>query len=111
VEFRPVKREVLNKLRSYAQDLEIVDFFERMSVLPSLRTYDKALAWKKSPHINFQQEILSECGVKPHVQALIEILPNNPQKAWIATYQQLTGRSRRDFFNQLPKAKELLGWT
>jgi hypothetical protein len=108
IEFRPVKSEIIQKLKTYAQEADIVAALEQMPVLPSLRTYDKARAWKRSPYLDWRQEILAECGVEPHIAILADILQKYPSELHVSLYQQQTGRSRRDYFNQVPKSRQLL---
>jgi hypothetical protein len=79
-----------------------------MPVVPSLRTYEKAKAWKKSRHLDLKQELFAECGVCEHVQILIEIITTEPKERHLELYMHRTGCSRRDYFNQLPLARQLV---
>jgi hypothetical protein len=108
IEFDPSKQEIITKLRSYAEDQEIVDFLEKMPILPSLRTYETAKRWKLSTRIDWQEELMAECGVDDHVQALIEIIRSEPPEKQCERYIANTGRSRRDYYNHLPLAKDLV---
>jgi hypothetical protein len=101
VEFAPPKKEIIAKLKTYATDLEIVELLETMPVLPSLRTYEKALDWKKSSRLDMREELLAECGVQPEVQTLLEIYRTVPEKERCQAYMNRTGRSQRDFYNKL----------
>lgn len=108
VEFAPPKDEILRKLRTYAEDEEILQFLEQPRVQPSLRSYEKAKMWKASPHLHWKQELMDECGIEEHIQIQAEIIRNEPSaKQCYALYKQRTGRSRRDYYNHLPLAKEL----
>jgi hypothetical protein len=108
IEFDPPKPEVIAKLKTYADDPEIVALLEAMPVVPSLRTYEKAKAWKKSRHLDLKQELFAECGVGEHVQILTDIITNEPRERQLELYIHRTGRCRRDYFNQLPLARQLV---
>ena len=108
IEFDPPKAEIIRKLRTYAEDEEIVCLLEEMPVLPSLRTYEKALAWKKSPYLDLKEELLAECGVPQEVQILTEIIHNEPdKKRWCQLYMERTNRQQRDYYNKLSLAMQL----
>ena len=108
IEFDPPKKEIIAKLKTYATDSEIVELMETLPVLPSLRTYEKALAWKKSPHLDMREELLSECGVQPEVQTLLHIYRTVPERERCQAYMERTGRSQRDYYNKLPFVMELV---
>jgi len=107
VEFCPSKAEIIRKLRSYADDQEIVDFLEVMPIRPTLRTYELARDLKKSPRGNWRQEVMDECGVEKHIQNLVHIIQTEAPEKWLECYHDQTKRSRRDYYNCLPLAKEL----
>jgi len=108
VEFDPPKSEVIRKLRTYADD-EIVEFLSVMPVIPSLRTYELAKRWKDSRRLDWRQELMDECGVPDHVQALVAIIRTASPDERCSLYMSQTSRSKRDYYNQLPIAMQLLG--
>lgn len=107
VEFCPSKKEIISKMRTYAEDQEIVDFLEQMPGCVSLRTYELARDLKLAPRGDWRQEVMDECGVEPHIQTLIQILQTESPENWLKVYIAYTGRSRRDYYNHLPLAREL----
>lgn len=108
IEFDPPKKEIIAKLKTYATDSEIVELMETLPVLPSLRTYEKALAWKKSPHLDMGEELLAECGVPPEIQRLSEIIKTEPATNHCTVYMAETGRSQRDYYNKRKLAQQLV---
>jgi hypothetical protein len=111
IEFEPTKQEILAQLRTFGEDEEIIEFLEKMPIIPSLRIYETARRWKQSTRINWQQELMDECAVADHIQTLITIVRNEPAGKQCEVYRAKTGRSRRDFYNHLPLAKELAACT
>lgn len=110
IEFDPPKDEILRKLRTYAEDEEILRFLEQPMVQPSLRSYEKAKMWKASSHLDWKQELMGEFGIEEHIQIQAEIIRNERSaRQCYALYKQRTGRSRRDYYNHLPLARELAG--
>lgn len=111
IEFDPPKAEVIKKLKSYATNQHIVDMMERLDVIPSLRTYEKALGWEASPHLDLTDQLLNECGIPAHIRTLVKILADNPkmqQKPLAKLYNDATGRTERQFYRDKKTAGQFL---
>ena len=52
---------------------------------------------------------MDECGVPDHVQALVAIIRTASPDERCSLYMSQTSRSKRDYYNQLPIAMQLLG--
>jgi len=107
--FDPPRSEIISKMKTFARQPRIVDLIERLPVMPTLRTLEKAERWEASPHLDLEEELIAECRVPDQVVVLVRIMKDVPREKWEATYMEHTGRSRRDYYYTKHIAKQLLG--
>lgn len=109
IEFAPSKLEILARMRAiWPMEAELIDLMTDLPVLPTLRTMVKARQWRRSKHLNLNEELLSECGVPDAVRTLINIMQFEPKKRWCPRYLELTGRTDRTYRRDKKLAEEIL---
>lgn len=109
VEFDPTKAEVIARMREvFPDDNELVDQIAELPALPSLRTLVKARQWKKSKHLNLDEELLAECGVPEAVAHLARIIQTVPKSKWCERYRSETGLTERTYRRHRALALQLV---
>lgn len=109
IRFDPTKPEIISKMRQiWPQESIIIDV---MAVLPAsvtLRTMQKVIRWRDSEHLDWVEELLSECGVSTSIQQLVQIMTESPKNQWCKCYMNSTGRSERSFRRDQKLAAQLV---
>ncbi len=105
LQFVPSSREILDKIRTFASDSEIIEFLEDFhEAIPdlSLRTYGM-LADLKRADLDWKRYALDETNVHPKVMEIANMLQRF--NADIERIRHYSG-SRRDYYNWKPQAVE-----
>ncbi len=105
VQFVPSNREILDKIRTFATDSEIIEFLEEFhECIPefSLRTY-RVLQDLKSAGLDWRRYAIDETEIPPKVLEIARLLESHDTD--IERVERYSG-SRRDFYTRKPDAVE-----
>ncbi len=105
VQFVPSNREILDKIRTFATDSEIIEFLEEFhECIPefSLRTY-RVLQDLKSAGLDWRRYAIDESEIPPKVLEIARLLESHDTD--IERVERYSG-SRRDFYTRKPNAVE-----
>ncbi len=105
VQFVPSRRQILDKIRTFATDSEIVEFLEEFhEAIPdlNLRTYG-ILADLKRAGLDWRRYAFDESNLNPKVMEIANLLQRFD--ADVERVKQYSG-SRRDYYNWKPQAVE-----
>lgn len=110
IRFRPTKAEVIMRMRqlSFSSDGDLIELLNVLPVMPSLRLLDKARRWRASKHLNLVEKLLAECGAKPEVAQLIQIMETFPEREWCQRFIAQTGMTDRTYRRHKQLAEQLL---
>jgi hypothetical protein len=104
LQFTPSAGEILDKMKTFAEDTEIMDFLERLhQSLPefTLRTFSK-LAELKAAGMDWRKYALDESSIPQKVLEIAELLVHHTTDT---ERLKLYSGSRRDYYNWKPDAE------